>query len=217
MTGLRGRAHMDLFIHTPTYDGTVAMAYVHGLLDTLAGLGCSYAIGSGTGPLVARNRDEITTQFAETNCTHMLCIDADVRFERRDVELLIAADRGCVAGCYPSKDRKRRVMALPIKDGRREGDLVACEFVPAGFMLVTRDVIHAVAEPYLESGCYLHQGQPTLPIWQSDDGTRCGEDVAFCRKVRAAGHDVWLHTKVRLGHYGAHMYEFPDGALTFLG
>lgn len=206
---------IDLFIHTPTYDGTVAMAYVHGLLDTLAGLGCNYAIGSGNGPLVARNRDEITTQFAESDCTHMLCIDADVEFSPADVVMLLNANRSIVAGCYPTKDANRRVMAIRAEEGS-DGPLVRCEFVPAGFLLVRRDAVRDMVEALRPGEAYLHQGKATLPLWHASDGTRCGEDVAFCRRARRAGHDVWLHTDVRLKHHGMHVYEFPDGPLQLL-
>lgn len=217
---LRG---VSVFVHTPTYNGWVATEYCFGLIDAMMSLGVRFQAKSEMGPLIARHRDELTTQFAEGDASHMLCIDADICFGAADLARLLVADRDIVAGCYPRKNSKRDLPAARATEVEPSSSpLVSAKFAPAGFMLISRDAIRAMAEQVDDSEYYAHNGRAVLPLWHAprDENGRqsfCGEDVAFCQRARAAGFDIWVHTDVRLKHYGMHHYEFDPGPIKWMG
>lgn len=63
--------------------------------------------------------------------------------------------------------------------------LVQCDAVGFGAVLIKRKVIDAMAAPRFMglSGC--------------------GEDITFCHKAKKLGFEVWMDTRVKLGHLGA--------------
>lgn len=63
--------------------------------------------------------------------------------------------------------------------------LVECDAVGFGAVLIKRKVIEAMPEPRFMglSGC--------------------GEDITFCHKTKKLGFEVWMDTRVKLGHLGA--------------
>lgn len=209
-------AAVDLFVQTPTYNGWVSVGYTFGLIDTMVALGIRTRCASEMGPLIARHRDELTTQFATTECTHMLCIDADVSFTPGDLAKLFAADLDVVAGCYPRKNHLRDVPARPVDGADRNAELVEAEFLPAGFMLIKRSAIEVMVEAEPKENWYANRGVATLPLWQPPSGKACGEDVAFCLRAKAAGLNLYAHTGVRLQHYGMHHFTLPEGPLRWI-
>lgn len=63
--------------------------------------------------------------------------------------------------------------------------LVECDAVGFGAVLIKRKVIEAMKEPRFMG----LQG--------------CGEDITFCYKAKKLGFEVWMDTRVKLGHLGA--------------
>jgi hypothetical protein len=53
--------------------------------------------------LIQRARNNQVHTFLKTGCTHMLFIDADIRFDGRDVLPMIEADKDIICGLYPLK------------------------------------------------------------------------------------------------------------------
>ena len=63
--------------------------------------------------------------------------------------------------------------------------LVQCDAVGFGAVLIKRKVIEAMKEPRFMGL------------------TGCGEDITFCHKAKKLGFEVWMDTRVKLGHLGA--------------
>jgi hypothetical protein len=63
--------------------------------------------------------------------------------------------------------------------------LVQCDAVGFGAVLIKRKVIEAMKEPRFMG----LQG--------------CGEDITFCYKAKKLGFEVWMDTRLKLGHLGA--------------
>lgn len=63
--------------------------------------------------------------------------------------------------------------------------LVQCDAVGFGAVLIKRKVIEAMKAPRFMG----LQG--------------CGEDITFCYKAKKLGFEVWMDTRVKLGHLGA--------------
>lgn len=63
--------------------------------------------------------------------------------------------------------------------------LVQCDAVGFGAVLIKRKVIDAMPEPRFMglSGC--------------------GEDITFCHKAKKLGFEIWMDTRLKLGHLGA--------------
>lgn len=63
--------------------------------------------------------------------------------------------------------------------------LVECDAVGFGAVLIKRKVIEAMKTPRFMGL------------------TGCGEDITFCYKAKKLGFEVWMDTRVKLGHLGA--------------
>lgn len=63
--------------------------------------------------------------------------------------------------------------------------LVQCDAVGFGAVLIKRKVIDAMKEPRFMGL------------------TGCGEDITFCHKAKKLGFEIWMDTRVKLGHLGA--------------
>jgi hypothetical protein len=64
-----------------------------------------------------------------------------------------------------------------------------------GWMLIKKDVVESIKYPWFWSGLQTvgRTEGPSLVDMNS-------EDVAFCKALKAAGHPVYLDTKLRVGH-----------------
>jgi hypothetical protein len=54
--------------------------------------------------LIDRARNSLAHIFLKTDCTHLLFIDADIRFEADHVMALFEFDKDIIAGIYPKKE-----------------------------------------------------------------------------------------------------------------
>ena len=98
---------VKLFIATPAYGGQLTLEYVMGfraLCENLSLQNVPYCIGLvGNESLITRARNKMVASFLETDCTHLLFIDADVGFTVEDVKSLFMAGVDVVCGAYPMK------------------------------------------------------------------------------------------------------------------
>lgn len=54
--------------------------------------------------LIERARNSLAHAFMKTDCTHLLFIDADIRFQAGEVLALFDADKDVICGIYPKKE-----------------------------------------------------------------------------------------------------------------
>lgn len=80
--------------------------------------------------------------------------------------------------------------------------LVECDWVPAGCMLVRRNVFESVKKRFPNLA---PRGKDQHWNWFGHDNT-AGEDVQFCLRARQAGHKVYLDTELTCGHIGRFCY-----------
>lgn len=81
------------------------------------------------------------------------------------------------------KDELAKSPGAVILPAKRE-DLIQCEGIGAGCLLVHRRIFAALTKPY----------------FQYNDGTLLGEDFYFCRKVLGAGFKIYVDPGVICGH-----------------
>ena len=97
-----------LFVATPMYGGQCFGFYtqsvialtktMHGRMDVVF----SFMFNES---LIPRARNGLANQFLkDESATHLLFIDADIRFEADDVLKLLDADKDVICGIYPKKE-----------------------------------------------------------------------------------------------------------------
>lgn len=97
-----------LFVATPQYGGMCYGYYAQSILmlqKTLnnAGVETTFSFMFNES-LITRARNALTHGFLNSDCTHMLFIDSDIRFNPEDVLPMINADKGIICGLYPKKE-----------------------------------------------------------------------------------------------------------------
>lgn len=164
-----------LMVGTPMYGGTAQAGFTRCLMDL--GVLCSrldlpMTLTSVTGEsLIPRARNTIAHEFLKSDATHLLFIDADIRFDPVDAIRLIEANVELIGGPYPMKTidwRLIRQLVLARPDiteeeltrvsafyhfnylpGQRldydHSRLLEVADISTGFMLIARSVFEAMA------------------------------------------------------------------------
>jgi hypothetical protein len=136
--------------------------------------------------------------------THVLWIDTDMSVPRETAVLLALHDRPIVACNYVVRQASGlftafRDDARVVTDAASTG-LEAVEYCGMGAMLMRTDVVASLARPWFRHGL-------------NDHGGDIGEDVGFCRALRAAGHTIYIDHDLSkaVGHIGQHTFRtVPD-------
>ena len=222
-----------VFIGTPAYDGKVHVQYAMALLDTckiLEMYGFEPIVRVSTcGSLLVADRNRIIQMFWESGADYLLCIDSDLGWDPRAVAKLISSQKDFCAGVYPSRDRSGFTFRPFLEqDGKivmdPETKLLKMEYIPAGFMLIKREVIAKMREEFPE--LYYSPKDPRsdresafcffdTEVWE---GEFWGEDYVFCRRARQAGFDIWVDPLIMFDHAGVQgaliqsLTTNPDGS-----
>jgi hypothetical protein len=235
-----------LLVATPAYNGVSNNYFhaTHALRGTLNKLGIYGQFVTAPGMPVDAARDFIGNAFlsraaSKEPFTHVLMCDSDIGFPASAVLRMIERDVDFVTAAPPLRryDWKgaEKALAQPRNGAslsiERLASLYAVKLlgdtlsvdnrgfaridqVGGAFMLLRPRVFEAIRDAHPE---LRHKGgvmffQPAVM-----DGERKGEDVAFCRRWRATGGDIWLLVDVPLTHEGPHTFEGSYADLTTLG
>ena len=97
-----------VFIATPMYGGQCFGFYAQSLLmahNHLPQSGISVSVSFlFNESLIQRARNLLAHQFMQSNATHMMFIDADIKFNPADIPLMVQADKDIICGIYPKKE-----------------------------------------------------------------------------------------------------------------
>lgn len=204
-----------VMIGTPAYDGRVHVPFAIALAETTclllnSGVQVSYNITT-SGSLLVAERNRILKLFLQSDATHLLCIDSDLGWVPQVVLKMILAEKEFIAGVYPSRDGKTFTFRTFNNENSsivEENGLLKMQYIPAGFMLITRSVVEKLMNKFPE--LYFEPKHESLKkesgwlffnteIWE---GEFWGEDYTFCRKVREAGVDIWVDPLIPFDHAG---------------
>lgn len=148
-------------------------------------------------------RNMIVKEFLNTDCTHLLMIDADTIPPRHALKSLLRANKDVVSGCTPTMKRdnyeqeiKKQFMIMRdgVDDKGKKGiisvwghGLEKIDYTGASCLMMKREVLEFMKEPYFR-------------FTYDDRGYRIGgEDFYFCRKLKEldiplyANFDVVCH------------------------
>ena len=198
----------NIFFATPCYGGQLTDQFflsMFRLTQALNHYKINYRITTlRNESLVTRARNILTAMFLESDCTHLMFIDADIEFEPDSVIRMLAMNKPLIAAAYPKKtidwDNVRKA-AIEVMDAS------------TGFFLVQRIVFEKMIQAYPE----LHYKNDSsidprfnphcyalFDTWlDPDDNRYLSEDYTFCRRWQKIGGKIWLDPNTRLSHVGA--------------
>lgn len=138
------------------------------------------------GTYLFQQRQNIAEVFMQTDATHLLWLDSDMRFPKESLQALLRHDLPIVGTNYT----KRLPPHIPVakKDGQPfftfedSEPLEEAHHTGLGLTLMKREVFAKLGD-----------AEPYFPIRYDDDESQyVGEDVAFFRKARLAGFKVMI-------------------------
>jgi hypothetical protein len=97
-----------IFVATPMYGGMCAGFYTQSIIQLLTtcqanGVDVEYSFMFNES-LITRARNSLTYTFMQTDCSHLMFIDADIKFRAEDVIHMIRAEKDILCGIYPKKE-----------------------------------------------------------------------------------------------------------------
>jgi hypothetical protein len=163
----------QIFVATPMYGGLCNGNYTLGLLTAVGvfsrnGIGMQYAHMMNES-LITRARNSLAKDFLDSNCTHLMFIDADIGFNPQDIIRMVHADKDILCGIYPKKEINWIEITKAVQNGvppqelhkytgsfvvnlvNNEKDMVGDRYTPmeianggTGFMLIKREVFEGL-------------------------------------------------------------------------
>ena len=105
----REKKQTHVFVATPMYGGMCLGFYAQSLLQTppvLAQHGINFSFcAMFNESLIQRARNALVNQFLKKEeATHLMFIDADIRFDPVDIVRMLQADKDIICGIYPKKE-----------------------------------------------------------------------------------------------------------------
>lgn len=228
-----------LMIATPMYGGMCSGEYTRSCLSINMVMN-SYNVDvfyafMYNNSLIPSARNQLASIFLSSDATHMMFIDADIKFEAMDIWKMMCADKDVIAGIYPKKQINWGMVHKMALAGAGPDDLkkytaehvvdllnhskeqVANIHEPmevfgvgTGFMLIKRRVFEnliPVVDTYIdgEGDQIVHDFFKTM----KDPGTgrHMSEDYGFCHVCRENGIQIYAAPWVKLGHVGSYLFE----------
>lgn len=194
---------MKLLIGVPTLD-YIHVEFMQSLMRLLLRLkddGIPFDVDIESGTLVYFARDRVANKAINEGYTHVLWLDSDMVFSPDILDDLMFCGKQFVTGIYHAR-RKGYASTIfksielngleRFEEYPREAFRIAgCGF---GCVLVDTEVLKAVA---------MKNGTCFTPIKD------LGEDIAFCKRAKDLGYELWCEPTVVCGHIG-HIAIYPD-------
>jgi hypothetical protein len=160
--------------------------------------------------LVSRARNNLTHDFLKSDCDYMLQIDSDIVFTNDQIKRLASHDLPIVGGLYAIKEDNLRWCSNALVEAKvMKNGLLRARETGTGFLIVHRDVFHSIREDHPERvfKCDMDK-EMKFDYWAVGvrDGRYLSEDWWFCKDARDAGYEIFVDTKVRVGHLGITRY-----------
>ena len=153
--------------------------------------------------------------------THLLWIDADLRFKPEYIHSMILDDKDIVGGFYPKKGLPIDFASSPAPGGEDTEFLFETIYVATGFMLIKRNVFDAMIEHYREELSFYYQGtEDSVHLFEpiidrENNNLFLTEDYAFCKRARDIGFRCYMSKRFELPHIGVMEYS-AEGETDFL-
>ena len=232
--------NLHLVIGTPMYGGMCTSEYTQSLLNLSESANKSdvklTTIFLGNESLIQRGRNTVAHHFMELpDATHLLFIDADIKFRTEDIVKMIAADKSLIVGPVALKgynwDEIRQAAVNGEDDIGRTGGVFNINKLPGidmvdentpfeiehggnAFMMIRRDVFETLKPHtpiYTNGGRSLPDGVEIYDYFRveinKDTNHLLSEDYFLCHSYRQLGGKVWCAPWVETGHFGSHLFN----------
>lgn len=136
----------------------------------------------------------------------IMWIDSDMVFKSSDFFALLDSPYDVTAGLYMMENNKEFAVVREWNEDfftkygcfkfLRPEDIVGAPqyikvaYAGMGWMMIRKGVIESIEYPWFRSD--LHRIGDMTDVMS--------EDVSFCRAIQAVGHDIYVDTKIRVGH-----------------
>ena len=232
---------LHLVIGTPMYGGMCTSEYTQSLLNLSEAANKSEGVKLttiflGNESLIQRGRNTIAHHFMNLpDATHLLFIDADIKFRTEDIIKMIAADKSLIVGPVALKgynwDEIRQAAVNNEDDIGRTGGVFNINKLPGidmvdenepfeiehggnAFMMLRRDVFETLKPHtpiYTNGGRSLPDGVEIYDYFRveinKDTNHLLSEDYFLCHSYRQLGGKVWCAPWVETGHFGSHLFN----------
>ena len=232
--------NIHLAIGTPMHGGLCNSEYTQSLLNLSESANKSNVklttIFLGNESLIQRGRNTIAHHFMNIpDATHLMFIDADIKFRTQDIVRMIQADKSLIIGPVPLKGynweqiRQRAINGeddigriggvfninkLPGIDMVDENEPFEIEHGGNAFMMVRRDVFETLKPHtpiYTNGGVSIQDSAEIYDYFRveinKDTNHLLSEDYFFCHSYRQLGGKVWCAPWVETGHFGSHLFN----------
>ena len=167
---------------------------------------------TSSGTLIFDQRNNLTKAALEAKCTHILWVDADMRFPKDTIIRLLGHKKGVVGvnattRVEPVKataknlfiDQEKKIGQWTAIDSKNKQGIEKVTALGCGVLLVQADVYKKMDEPYF--WFYEIPGDKIL-----------GEDVYFCVKAHDCGFNSYVDHGLsnEIGHIGQYTYSWDD-------
>lgn len=214
----------EIHIHfcTPCYGGMI-MEPCFGSYMRFAMLAMKYGINFSVDTmvnesLITRGRNNLVAKFlANEKATHLMWVDADIKWDPEAVLRMALYNAGVVCGLYPMKGIPIRYVLNSLPGGRHIGPLMEVSTSGTGFMLIKREVITQLIEkmPETKYRDSLNLGAQYEPHMYAlfdtlvdENGHYLSEDWTFCKRVREKlKMPIWVDTEIKLDHCGTYTFQ----------
>lgn len=213
-----------VYVATPAYDGKVETDYAMSLANASWHAGVfGYQVTASVmanGAFIDLARNMFMKFFLEDQkeCTHILFIDSDLKFEvRAFIEVIrhCTEDRPVIAGAYR---RRNEIEDYPVrwtphpeksKDGIDklwfdDDGFLMCNRVPTGFLCIRRNIVEEMFEDTQKMILKGHGEVPKFFYTYIDENSRfVGEDFAWCDDyTKKYGNQISVWTDFDFVHGG---------------
>ena len=225
---------------TPMYGGHCTGVFVQSLIDMLSlfsaqniRVSCAFMFNES---LITRARNNLVSQFLETDNTHLLFIDADQQWRGSDIFHMLNCDKEIIVGMCPKKEINWRTVKEAALRGEEDLSKFTGSFVVnlldgmesltvpnnqpfevaaggTGIMLIKREVFDKMKEHvpiFRNDMSHMPGGKPVHRFFTEsidpESQRLLSEDYHFCHQWRKIGGKVWAAPWCKIGHFGTYNF-----------
>lgn len=160
-------------------------------------------------PYISAARATLLRRALDAGADTIVFLDYDVSFGPRDLLTLIETPGEVVAGTYRYKKDEEEYMGSLITDDDhrprvRDDGCIRAHSVPAGFLKITKEGVDRFMRHYPEL-VYGVRYNASIDLFNHGviDGVWLGEDIAFSKRWRALGGEIWIVPNLSIAHHSA--------------
>lgn len=170
--------------------------------------------------LITRARNNLVAKMMSSpKASHLLFIDADIRFTADSIIKLLQADKDIVAGAYPIKTLPVHYALNTIPDTPAIGNLQEVKNTATGFMMIKRQVFDIMFDYYPNTKYndnvgfgkqYERNMYALFDTLVDDNGDYLSEDWTFCKRWKEATNhrgQIWIDNTIKLDHIGHYSFN----------